>query len=466
MAPLLSLLLTVDPCAKVAAAARTDPKLAGIYARVAKEEELQGASAAAAQAWARAAALEKPGGEAQRALARLCTEARAAGEFERAVTLFSERRCAEALPLLVAARAGPQGASAALLQGICLLEARDTRGATAALEVARQDPALADTAQLYLSLSSMESGSEDPRPRLRALAAGNSALRSTAAELLRLADSDRALTLDAELAGGFDSNASLNPFPTVLPGGADDGFAALLATLGARPWGAHGPYFSIGAGYRKYVRIPSADVGLATGTVGWQLDRARWRASLDYGVDFVALGAVPWLLRNRGTLRGELRAGFLTLAAEYALRHDLMLVDPVRDYTGLRHAVRVSGAAPVSRHLLELAGLFQHSGAPTPERAFVEAGAEVRAVFELRQSLVLQTAVAGRWRKFSALDPDLGVVREEGQLDVSTRADQDLTEQLALFLLLEGRLLATNAAGIGHTRLAATLGVRLAMGFW
>jgi hypothetical protein len=458
---LLALLLAADPCAPIERSA-PDAALAQVYARVARGEEARGASATA---WRMAAQLEPEGGAAQKELERLC-----AGEsaFERGQARFNDHDCRGALPLLRQARGGPEDGPAALLEGICAWELNDDAGAIEALNVARSDPQLAPTAELFLGLLALRQGdNRSALARLRTAAGSQSeALRSTAAQLLRLADRKERLVFDAAAEAGYDSNASLSPFVTVLPGGADDAFAAATASVTFRPWADDGPYLLVGGGYRKQVRFPESDVGLAAGTLGWELALGRVRASLDYGLDFVSLGATPWMLRQRGTARALVPAGPAVLSAEYVLAHEALWAESVKADSGLRHLGRVAASFRLSNHLLEVSALVTRALGATADRSFTEGGGALRWVVRPLARLDFEAAIGARWRTFDAVDPDLLVRREELQLDALLGADWELNQSLTLFVALEGRRLLSSVGALTYTRLAASAGLRFSLGVW
>lgn len=458
---LVTLVLAAGPCAPVERRA-ADARRSQLYAKVARGEAGRGATEASVVAWRLAAQLEpNEDGEAGQALRRLCS-------FEQAEALFAAGDCRSARPLLTAARGGPDDAPAALLDGICAFEQGDDAAALGALTVASADPLLADTAGLFLGLLALRRG--DSRTALARLDAASGAqspaLRSTAAQLLRLAGRKERLIIDAAAEAGYDSNASLVAFPTVLPGGADDGYAAVTAGLTLRPLGDEGPYLLMGGGYRKYGRFGPSDVGLATGTLGWELEVWRLRASVDYGLDFVALGGAPWLLRQRGTARAVLPLGALLLSAEYLLRHDALLAQSALAETGFRHAGRLALSLRAGPQTLEVAGVITRMLATTAERTSTEGGAELSWQVRALPRLTVEAGVSVRARVFDAMDPELLATRRDVQLEAQLGADFELTAALRLFAVFEGRRLWSSVPALTHTRLAASAGLRLSLGVW
>lgn len=459
--PLLPLLLAMGPCDPIDRVA-PDPALASVYAKVAREEERHGAHEASVAAWRMAAQLEPPGGPAEQALRRGCTA------FERGQDLFNRRDCPHALPLLRAARGGPDDAEAALLEGICAWELADDAGAIAALGVARGDPQLLPTAELFLGLLSLRQGdSRAALAQMRSAARSDSeALRSTAAQLIRLADRKDRLVVEAAVEGGYDSNALAVAFATVLPGGADDGFVAATAGVTFRPLADSGPFLLVGGGYRKQALFSQSDVGLGTGTLGWEVELGRVRASLDYGLDFVSLGAAPWLLRQRGTVRALAVFGPTILSGEYSLRHEALWAESVKADSGLRHAARLSASLLFANQVLELSAVFTRALGTTADRSSIEAGGELRWLLRPSARVDLEAALGARWRGFDAIDPDLLVMRREVQLDARLGANLALNQNLSLFIALEGRRVSSSVGALTYTRLEASAGLRFSMGVW
>lgn len=464
IAALLPALLAVSPCAPVERAASNEG-LAAVYAQVAQEEEAQAAWEAAAAAWRSAAALESAGGTADLALKRLCAQEQAELDFEAGLDRFQAGDCPAALPRLEAARSGVDAAAASLLEGICEYElGKDTRAA-AAFAAAGALPALRPTSNLYLGLIALRRGDEsEATERLRAASVEpGDGLRSLAGPLLRTAER---VVIDGALEGGYDSNATLGACPTVLPCGGDDGLASATVNLSVRPLRSNGPFLSVGGGYRKYARLSAFDVGLASGSLGWALAMDRVWASIDYGLDFVSLGAAPWLLRNRGTVRLLLAIGRFAVSAEYALRYDDLLAVDAQGYTGIRHAARLAVAVQLGVHLVELSGLLIRVQAAAPERASLESGGELRWTARPDPRWEVLVATGARWRGFDAVDPDLGVARAELQLDGQLRVDFELTANISPFVVVEGRRIFANVDALSYTRLSATAGVRLWLGVW
>ena len=279
---LVSTLLAVGPCAPVEPKP-PDAELASVYAAVAAEEEAQGATDAAAAAWRSSAELDPDAGVATHALTRLCREEQARVDFEAGLALFESGDCPAALPRLEAARVGVDAAPAALMVGICAYELSDEPRAIEALLVARALPALAATADLYLGLIALRGGEPTAAAaRLRSVSLDpGEGLHSLASELLALTERRERLVIDGALEAGYDSNAPLAAFATVLPGGGDDAMGSASVNLSLRPLRANGPYLTVGGAYRKYLRFPSYDVGLVGGSLGGSLTLGRLSGSVD-----------------------------------------------------------------------------------------------------------------------------------------------------------------------------------------
>ena len=135
-------------------------------------------------------------------------------------------------------------------------------------------------------------------------------------------------------------------------------------------------------------------------------------------------------------------------------------------YNGLRHAVRLAAAVRLGAQSLEVSGLLTRTLALAPERSSLESGAEVRWRAQVLAPLELEVALGARWRGFDVVDPDLGVIREELQLDGQLRADFELSDHLAIFIGLDARRVIANTASLTYSRLGASAGVRFSLGAW
>lgn len=403
---LLALLVAADPCGPVVRTA-SQPKAAAAYAKVAGEELLRGAREAAVIAWRRSAELSAPGSPAEATLAQLCA-------MDRARAAAEENDCVRVLSVVGAAVDGPESSEARALRTAC------------------------------------ESGSaREALLRLRG-----------PADVARRTERRDRLTADLSAEAGWDSNATSSP-----TGGADDGVAVGLGVLTFRPLGADGPFAIAGGGYRKQLIHGASDVGLATATVGWDQGLGPARVSLDYGLDYVALGGAPFLLRNRVTLLASVALGQARLSAEYAVRHELVFPDVARDDTGLRHAGELAGAVVLGPLAIELAGVASRGAGVTADRSYVEAGGELRAGFH-RGSLSVDALVGARWRGYDAVDPDFAVLRKETQVELRLEADWAFDAVFAVFVAGEGRWVASSVPALSYPRAGLSAGLRVKVGLW
>ena len=462
---LLHGLLAIGPCEPVVRAS-PDPGLAAVYAKVAREEESHRAFEAAAAAWRSAASLDRTGSEADQALQRLCGQDQAARAFDEGLEHFKRNECPAALVSFQAARGSARLPAALLLEGICRFSMGEDAPAIAALTEARADASIQPTADLYLGLIALRAGDRKGAAlTFGSLAKGpNDGLRSIASDLLAITARPERWVIDGSLEGGYDSNATLKPFATVLPGGDDDGFGSAAVNVTFRPFEANGPFVSVGGGYRKYLRVQAADVGLATATLGWQLALNRVLASLDYGADLIGLGAMPWLVRQRGTVRGLLALEPFVVSAEYVLGYDLPLALQAQGYRGFRHLGRVAAALQLGAVTLELSAPALRLQAALAERSSVEAGAELDCLIQLGPWWALWIGGGARGRLFDGVDPDFGVTRRELQLDGQVTIDRILGEGLSLFALIEARKVFSSVEALSFTRLSASAGLRLSLG--
>jgi hypothetical protein len=163
-----------------------------------------------------------------------------AGHRREAAAIFDELRAAE------------QESAATLLEGICLFELHEDSRAEPLLREAAADPALAESARVFLGLLALRA---DDRARAADLlgtvvASDNPALRRTAAEILRGARRDGRGVAALLAETGYDSNVVLTPDGSPSVPGSRDGSAGLAVTGSWRPLGRSGPFLRAAGQYR------------------------------------------------------------------------------------------------------------------------------------------------------------------------------------------------------------------------
>ncbi len=278
------------------------------------------------------------------------------------------------------------------------------------------------------------------------------------------AETNGRLAFELAAEAGYDSNATLVPLTT---GFAHDGFAAGTALVALRPFGADGPFLITGGGYRKQLVFPQSDVGLATGTLGWDQRLGPVRATLDGGLDYVVLGGLPWLLRPRASASVLARFGQGFAGATYTLGHEALWATAARSDTGLRHWGEAEAGVAVGAHVLAVAVVAQRTSASVPERSSTEAGAELRETARSPDGKkVFEVALGARWRGFDAVDVDLQALRQEAQLDLRMLFELALDPSLAGFVALDSRMVFSSVAELTYARTTASAGLRLKVDLW
>lgn len=509
LATALVALAAIDPCGAKEAERSPDPSLSEIYRRVGDAELAERSEHTAAEAYALALRWDEGNEAARLVLRRLCdrralaaaiAEAAArmdAGDWRGAAELLQQARArqahasagsgshperpegpahpepARALPRLRPGQAGSaiedesHRPSAALLEGICWFELGDDARAAAALEEALPDADLEPAAGALLGLVHLRQGrSREAEWRLSALESGNSALRSTAAELLRLAAREGGLVLTGQLGGGLDTNPTLAPGAQVSFPGAAEGAAAVAATALWRPLGASGPYARSAAGARWLARSRTHDWAGAMAAAGVQLGDRAGRLSAEYSFDGLLFGAEPYSYAHSLRGRALVMAGPVLISAEYAGRLENFVAPAAAGESGPRHDGLAALVLPwPNGFAAEFGyGLIRDS-ARQSELAYLEHGP--RAQLSVAQARARASAAASvGLRSYDGHDADLGVTRKEARLEGQLRGEVDLSARLSLWASVEAARVWANEERLSHDRVAALTGVAFTAGLW
>jgi len=463
----------IDPCAPIEAAPPSprDRGQVAVYLGIGDDELRAGARDTAIVAFQEVVRREPSNPHARAALARLCQETRGAGagsggRFAEALALMDAGRRREAAALFEEVRLAEDESAAALLEGVCLYELHDDRRAEPLLREAAADPALAESARVFLGLLALRA---DDRARatelLRAAAASDSpTLRQTAAELLRAArrDGRGGASLLAET--GYDSNVALTPNGTPTLPNSRDGAVGLAAAGSWRPLGRSGPYLRGAGQYRKQLQLGAYDLGAIGGALGWRqfLSGAASGGTVagEYSYDFFTLGGASYLSAHRLAAEGELEWARVVLALNAFARFESYPQAETAGYSG----TRLAGEATVSLRFVSdlLAGCgyrLGHDGAREASLAYWEHGPACHVWWSARADVRLLADASLAFRSYEAPDPMTPTIeRRDRIVDGLLAAEWNVRAQWALRLALTARKAASTLPDVyAYTRVTATL---------
>jgi tetratricopeptide (TPR) repeat protein len=480
IAPLLLLVLAgegqVDPCSEVAPpSARADDRAeAPVYRAVGDDERAAGHVEAARSAYREALRRDPDDARARERLSELCRmrdadrlahpqppPVSAPDHFEDGLARMKRGDRPGAIAAFEAARALGADPGAALLEGICEYEEGRDRKAQALLEQARNDPKLAGTALFFLGLIALHDSQEHLAASLLDDAAvNNPRLAATAAGLARGARRDGRVVASLLAEAGYDSNVSLAPDGPEARAGAGDGYATTVAGLLLRPLGSPGPYARVTGQYRKQFEIVSFDVGDASGALGFQLGRGRRYAAGEYAYDFLSLGGSPYLSAHRLFANARLSGERLAVGGAYAARLESFLTDATAPYSGLRQDadlevdLLLSAAASI--------GVGYHLGADGTERkelSYVEQGPAALLRLGAGREVRLLADARVTFRRYDAVDPDLGVERADRYFDGAVAWELDASDHWTVRVTTTARRALSNVPDLQYTKLTAALGL-------
>jgi hypothetical protein len=257
---------------------------------------------------------------------------------------------------------------------------------------------------------------------------------------------------------GYDSNVALAPDGTVTRTSAGDGYAASVAGLFWRPLGQVGPYARATAQYRKQLALSAYDLGDAGAAVGGRLGRGGRTLAGEYAYDILSLGGAPYLSAHRLLAIGRVAFGPIAVGGWYAARFETFQSSAASPYSGFRQEAEAetdwgpSAAAAV--------GAGYHLGADgttSPELSYLEHGpfAILRLGTGGQTRLVAEARLT--FRRYDAVDQDLGVERDDRYLDGTLACERDLSDRWTVRLTGTARRALSNVSDLQYSKLTAGL---------
>ncbi|KFA94735.1 hypothetical protein [Archangium violaceum] len=434
---LLVAALLAEPglCGPVTPLASPDPAAAAPYVEVAEAEQAAGDTETALIAWREVLRREPRHARARAALKKLCQ-----GN--------------------TAAEAEAEAAAASLLSGLSLLERGEDVAAAAAFREALTEQELVDTASFFLGVLALREGRADDAGTFFDAAATSSdegLARRAGALRLRAAREGR-VSLTGRLGGEYDSNVDLAPDGTRRQGGSGDGVSTALAELSVRPWGQRGPYARVSGNYRGHLRFPGFDLAGAGGALGWAHLGPVLQGTVEYGLDYLALGGTPYLLAHR--LRGAARVpvGPVVMEGSAAVRREDFLVTAFEGYSGWRGMARLDAEWSPTESLTLSAGW---SGgvlrAYDLALGFFEHGPRAGLSLDLNPGLRVLGEVGYSLRGYQNFDNPLGARREDGYLDASAVLEWDVARHWSMQASVGWRGASSNVPELAYGRFTGGL---------
>ena len=476
MAPALVFLwaAAVNPCVVPDQPAARDRVRGALYLQIGDDELAAGHRDTAVVAYQDAARSDRNGARARAALARLCHEGEApsgpaSDGFEEALALMKAGRRREAAALFETVRVQENETAAALLEGVCLYELGDSNAARPLLRQAAGDPALAESAAVFLGLVALRADDGDQADGLvRAIAASPaSPLRQAAVEIMRAArsgarDNNNNKRWMASLLSeiGYDSNVALTPDGSLLVPSSHDGSASETAGALWQPFQPSGPYGRAAAQYRKQFSLSAYDLGNIGGAVGWRQGRGGTFAVAEYSYDFFTLGNARYLSAHRLAAEAHWRiARAVSLTITAFARFESFLQDQTADYSGMRLFAEAELAAHPTA---DVTAACRYHGAHDDTHAsfltYWEHGPTCGAWWMLSDRGRLFVEGAAMFRRYAAPDPLLALDRRDRFLDALAGADWDLGAHWTLRLVGTGRKATSTVPDYTYSRFSVTAG--------
>lgn len=461
---LAAALLAADPCA-IPPPLPADASTARVYQEVGESELAHGQVRSARIALAEALRRDPKNRALLEKYRRVC---RMSGDpFARGLRLMHQGALRAAISAFERARAGPEGASATLLAGICHYQLGEDGPARSLLEKSARDSSLRSSARLFLGLIALRNGHEAEAATQLSAVREDPALGAVALELSDLARKQGRLMLSVLGESGYDSNVALLPDGSVTPGGAGDARFELAARFLARPLGPSGPFFRVGGILDRELTYSDYDLTGAAGALGYQLGSGGDFLLAEYQYAYRLLGGGPYLSAHRLLAQGQLEAGHLLLSAFY-VAHLRSFLDPsVNDYSGALQRAGAGlgwrfGRAVVTR----VGALAGRDGARSADLSWREVGP--RLTFQFRLGPRVRARLDGRmlWRSYDAVDPTLGTARLDRILRVGALGEVDLDAHWTLRLGAELRRSDSSIPDFTYTELLASIGIHYAVGFF
>jgi hypothetical protein len=295
--------------------------------------------------------------------------------------------------------------------------------------------------------------------------ANNPRLAVMAAGLSRIALREGHLVASVLAEAGYDSNVSLAPDGSAARAGVGDGYMATVVGAFLRPYGIPGPYARLTGQYRKQLEVVTYDVGGAAGAVGFQLGRGRRFATAEYAYDFLSLGGSPYLSAHRLFTTARLSGDRLAIGGAYAARLQSFLTGATAPYSGLRQDADLEiDLLPSS---VASMAVGYHLGADRTERqelSYVEHGPAALLRLGTGREVRLLADARLTFRRYDAVDPDLGVERADRYFDGAVAWELDASDHWTVRVTATARRALSNVPELQYTKLTAALGLAYTAG--
>ncbi|HEX5753056.1 MAG TPA: tetratricopeptide repeat protein [Archangium sp.] len=433
---LLVAALLAEPglCGPVTPLSPPDPAAAAPYVEVAEAEQAAGDTETALVAWREVLRRDPRNARARAALKTLCR-----GDW---------------------AEEQAEAAAASLLSGLSHFERGEDAAAAAAFHEALAEPELVDTASFFLGVLALREGRTDEAGTFfdAAATSPDEGLARRAGELRLRAAREGRVSFSGRLGGEYDSNVDLAPDGTLRQGGSGDGVSTALAELSVRPWGQRGPYARVSGNYRGHLRFPGFDLAGAGGALGQAHLGPVLQGTVEYGLDYLALGGAPYLLAHR--LRGAARVpvGPVVLEGSAAVRREDFLVTAYEGYSGWRGTMRLDAEWSPTESLTLSAG-WCGGLLRTYDLAlgYVEHGPRAGLSLGLGPGLRMLGEVGYSPRGYQNFDNPLGARREDGILDASAVLEWDVSRHWSVQASMGWRGASSNVPELSYGRFTGGL---------
>jgi tetratricopeptide (TPR) repeat protein len=443
-------------CGPVTPEATPDPAAAAPYVEVAEAEQAAGDRETALVAWREVLRREPRNARARAALKSLCRETPDAARPP-------ERPGADTPPR------EEDAAAAALLSGLTLFERGEDEAAVASFRQALAEPELADTASFFLGLMALREGraSEAHAFFTTAAASSDAGLARRAEELRLQAGREGRVVLSVRLGSEYDSNVDLAPDGTRRQSGSADGVGLGLAELRLRPWGQRGPYARVSGHYRGHRSFHDFDLAGAGGTLGWAHLGSAVQLTAEYGFDFLALGAAPYLRAHRLQVAARAPVGPVVLDGSWAVRREDFLDTAYTGYDGWRNTARLDAEWSPAGSLTLSAGWYGgHLRTYDLALGFLEHGPRAGLRLGLRPGLRFVGEAGYTLRGYENFDNPLGARREDGYLDAGAALEWDMSRSWSLQASVGWRGASSNIAELAYGRFVGGLGLVCSRGLF
>ena len=466
LAAALALGAAADPCA-VEPASSPDPALASVYREVGDAERAAGSAGTAAAAY-RAALSHDPGDASARA-GLLATCAGGSDQaFRDGLRLMRTGDRRAAIAAFERARGGPDAASAALLEGICLYEEGDDDEAVPLLRAAEAEEAHRESARFFLGLVALRAGRSDDAQDLLSRAAADPSLAPFARDLVRAARRSGRLVLSFLTESGWDSNVDLTPDiagPTARTG---DAVGALTGAVDLRPLGDNGPFLRGVANWHEQATYSALDMRSLGGAAGWQGGRGGTFWLLEYGYDYRELAREPYMSAHRllGAARLQLGAA-ASVGMSWLTRFETFEPDAYALYSGTRHAAAADVLwIPWARTTIAAGWQGGRDLTRDPTLSWWEQGPRLLFRFEATPSTRLGVDGTVAWRRYDEVDPEFDVRRSDVILDLTALVDVDLADRWTLRASILVRRDLSNIQDYTFTKVVPMLGFGYTVGLF